>query len=97
MADARRQHAITAANPACGWLTLEKAAAQLGTTCATVRRLIKLGVLPAQQVLRHAPWCIAPASLKLPHVLSAIATLKKDGRCGLPRGASSESFELPLR
>ena len=96
VADARRQHAIAATDPSRDWCTLEKAAAQLGTTAETARRLIRFGVLPAQQVIPHAPWFIAPASLHLPQVLSAIATLKKTGSCGLPHGAASETLELPL-
>jgi DNA invertase Pin-like site-specific DNA recombinase len=97
VADVRRQHGIAPGERASGWLTLEKAAAALGTSPETLRRLIRLGTLPAEQVIAHAPWFIAPESLRLPQVVRALAKLKETGHCASPRAAvSSDNLELPL-
>lgn len=54
------------------FLTLEEAAHHLGVSSATVRRMIKLKLLPANQVVAYAPWQIptlALASVDLEHAV----------------------------
>jgi hypothetical protein len=46
------------------WLTLAEAAAELKVHPNRVRKLIERGVLPARQVVRHAPWLIKPQDLE---------------------------------
>jgi DNA invertase Pin-like site-specific DNA recombinase len=95
VADLRRQHTITVPERASGWLTLDKAAAALGTSTVTVRRLIERRILPAQQVIAHAPWFIAPDSVGLPQVIAAVTKLKE----GTPRPhatPATNNLELPL-
>jgi Recombinase/Recombinase zinc beta ribbon domain/Helix-turn-helix domain len=46
------------------WITLAEAAAELKAHPSSVRKLIERGVLPARQVVRHAPWLIKPADLQ---------------------------------
>jgi hypothetical protein len=43
---------------------LAEAAAELKAHPSSVRQLIERGVLPARQVVRHAPWLIKPADLQ---------------------------------
>jgi hypothetical protein len=47
------------------WLTLTEAAEELKVSQATVRKLIERRVLPAKQVVAHAPCCIQPGDLLL--------------------------------
>lgn len=97
VADLRRQHAIASPERADGWLTLGQAAAALGTSTVTVRRLIDRRILPAQQVIAHAPWFIAPDSVRLPQVIAAVRKLQQEGRRLRPRATPpSNNFELPL-
>jgi DNA invertase Pin-like site-specific DNA recombinase len=97
VADVRRQHAITASERADGWLTLTQAAAALGISTATVRRLIDRRVLPAQQVIAHAPWFIAPDSVRLPQVMAAVKKLQEGGQRPRPRGTPpGNNLEIPF-
>ena len=50
------------------WITLNEAADELKVSAGTVRKLIEKGVLPARQVVTHAPFCIARSDLLLPAV-----------------------------
>ena len=97
VADARRKHEIPAYKAGSRtWLTMEQAAEKLGMSAETVRRLIRRGALPAEQIVPHAPWLIAPESLRLPQIAIAAQTLKRTGRCGLPHAISKANLELPL-
>ncbi len=51
-------HAYRSAEKDGAWLTMREAAAKLGVTSHTVRRLIGDGELPAEQVVTGAPWQI---------------------------------------
>jgi excisionase family DNA binding protein len=62
------------------WLTLEEAAAELGVAPTTVRRMIRREVLPATQVVTHAPWVIERAHLELPEVQEAARAARTAGR-----------------
>lgn len=71
----RRRHDIPADQPAEGdgaWLTMTAAAQALGVTRHVMRRLIREGVLPAQQVVPGAPYEIRAADLRDEHVQAAI-------------------------
>lgn len=46
-----------------GWLTMDGAAMQLGVSDGVIRTLIARQVLPARQVVKHAPWMIRAADL----------------------------------
>jgi len=46
-----------------GWLTMDGAAAQLGVSDTVIRKLIARDVLPARQVIAHAPWMIRASDL----------------------------------
>jgi excisionase family DNA binding protein len=66
-------HAYRSAEKDGEWLTMSEAAASLGVSAHAVRRLIKDGVLPAQQVVAEAPWQIRAADLQQPSVAEALA------------------------
>jgi excisionase family DNA binding protein len=55
------------------WLTLTEAAAALRVTSHTIRRLVKTGVLPAEQVVPGAPYQIRADDLTSAQVKSAVA------------------------
>jgi DNA invertase Pin-like site-specific DNA recombinase len=67
------------------WLTLSEAAAQLGVSHHQVRRLIKEGVLAADQVVPNAPYQIRACDLKDERIATALA------RKGRPRQLVSET------
>lgn len=59
------------------WLTMSEAAVKLGVTNHQIRRLIKEGVLPAEQVVPDAPYQIRAADL---HDERVTAALSRKGR-----------------
>ncbi len=82
-------HAYLSAEKDGEWLTMRDAAAALGVSSHTIRRLIKDGVLPAAQVVPDAPYQIRSSDLHSQAVSTAIA------RKGRP--CRSESTEpLPM-
>ena len=66
-------HAYLSAEKDGEWLTMRDAAAALGVSSHTIRRLIKAGVLPAAQVVPDAPYQIRSSDLHSQAVTSAIA------------------------
>jgi hypothetical protein len=52
---------------------MSEAAAKLGVSNHQIRRLIKEGVLPAQQVVFDAPWQIRARNLQDERVMAALA------------------------
>ena len=77
----RRVHGIHAYRSAekCGeWLTMSEAAMMLGVTSHRIRRLIKDGLLPSEQVVPGAPHQIRLADLHHEQVKAAI---ERTGPC----------------
>lgn len=66
-------HAYKSAEKNGEWLTMSEAATLLGVSNHQIRRLIKEGVLPAQQVVFDAPYQIKAADLLTEPVQSALA------------------------
>ena len=54
------------------WLTLQQAADALKVSQTVVQRLIKIGHLPARQVVKYAPWIIQREDLNRPPVQRAV-------------------------
>jgi excisionase family DNA binding protein len=77
-------HAYRSAEKNGEWLTMSEAAKSLGVSAHQIRRLIKEGVLPAQQVVFDAPWQIRASDLQDDRVKVALA------RKGSPYRAISE-------
>ena len=65
------------------FLTLKEAAHSLGVSSTTVRRLIKLKLLPANQVVEYAPWQIPTTALASVDVKRAVLGSKQ--RVYVPR------------
>ena len=82
----RRAHEIAAYGDreTRAWITLDQTADTLEVSRATVRKLIRTGVIPATQSTRFAPWVIDPSDLKTPEVRSVIDKLKKTGKLCIP-------------
>jgi len=55
------------------WLTMSEAAAKLGVNNHRIRRLIKEGLLPAEQVVPRAPYQIRASDLQDQRVIDAVA------------------------
>jgi len=96
VASLRHHHQI----PACereaqrSWRTLEEAARELEVSPSVMRRLIREKVLPAKQVVKHAPWVIERADLDLAAVQVAIRAVREGKRC--PRTVAGQP-ELPYK
>jgi DNA invertase Pin-like site-specific DNA recombinase len=58
-------------------VTLEQAAAALGIAQQTVRGFIRRGLIAAQQLVPHAPWCIERRELDKLEVQEAAATVAR--------------------
>jgi len=54
------------------WLTMSEAARRLGVSDQRIRRLIRIGVLPAEQVMARAPYQIRLADLECDEVKAAL-------------------------
>ena len=82
-------HAFRSAEKDGIWLTMREAAAQLGVTSHVVRRLIKDGILPAEQVVSGAPWQIQASNLVNERVLEVLR--RKDRPC---RGVQENQMQM---
>jgi DNA invertase Pin-like site-specific DNA recombinase len=72
------------------WLTMDEAAARLGVSAMTVHRFITMGLLPARQVVAHAPWMIAPADIARDAVQAAARAVQQGRRRPLTRHAAEQ-------
>jgi DNA invertase Pin-like site-specific DNA recombinase len=73
-------------------LTIEKAAALLGVSTATVRRMIESGTIEAKQPVPYAPWAIDPEALSREDVKQAVDAVKSGGK--LPRTVPEQQLTL---
>ncbi len=88
----RDAHHIPGFDPAKprDWVTMEEAATRLQVSPMTVHRLIKIGVLPARQVVPYAPWTIMPADLERDAVRAAVQAVRRRCPRSLPRHATEQ-------
>jgi DNA invertase Pin-like site-specific DNA recombinase len=81
VAQFRQAHQIPAFSQAeyqqHGWLNLKEAAQQLGLSTMAVKKLIKLKIIPAEQVVPYAPWVILRSKLDDPHLRSIVEKMKQ--------------------
>lgn len=82
-------HAFRSAEKDGIWLTMREAAAQLRVTSHVVRRLIKDGILPAEQVVSGAPWQIQASNLVNERVLEVLR--RKNRPC---RGVQENQMQM---
>jgi excisionase family DNA binding protein len=71
--------AYRSADKTSDWLTMSEAAAMLGVTHHRIRRLIKDGILPAEQVVPRAPYQIRLSDVQDDRVLAALGD--RQGPC----------------
>ena len=76
------------------WVTIEQASAHLGVSHTVVRRLIREGTLPAEQVIESTPWIIARESLELGEVQSAVKAVKSGRQL---KSTDSNQAVLPFK
>jgi hypothetical protein len=76
------------------WVTAEEAAAELGLSVGSIRRLIRDGVLPARQIIAYAPWMIDRTALAAAEVQRAAAALKERRYRPLHVHADQEMLDL---
>lgn len=78
-----------------GWLTLERAAQQLGVSPTVVRRLITRKILPATQIVSGAPWQIDAKDVGSDEVIRAAMALKNRERRLRDESVDNETLLLP--
>jgi DNA invertase Pin-like site-specific DNA recombinase len=78
-----------------GWLTLERAAQQLGVSPTVVRRLITRKILPATQIVSGAPWQIDAKNVASAEVIRAAMALKSRDRQLRDESVDNETLLLP--
>lgn len=75
-------------------LTLEQSANYLGLSTTSVKRLIRHGVIPARQVVPHAPWVIEQVVLDTGAVRRAAAAIREGRRPPLTLEPAQETLDL---
>jgi DNA invertase Pin-like site-specific DNA recombinase len=75
------------------WLTLADAANELEVSAGVIRRLLERKLLPAKQVVRHAPWIIRREDLQLPGVKNYIDAVHA-GKQGPRLDSNQSTFPL---
>ena len=83
-------HAYRSAEKDGEWFTMSEAARKLGVTNHVIRRLIREGSLPAEQVVPRAPYQIRAADLRSDRVREALA--RRGRPCRTPSGSQSSLF-----
>ena len=76
-------HAYRSAEKNGEWLTMSEAAAMLGVTNHRIRRLIKDGILAAEQVVSRAPYQIRRSDVQDERVIAALARTSSPCRADL--------------
>src|SRR5262249_36589868 len=86
----RNYHHIPVCSPERSWRTLAEAAEELRINRSVLRRLIRTKLLPAKQVVKHAPWVIERKDLDLVAVKEAIRAVGQGKRCPCPAPGQQE-------
>ena len=73
----------------------DEAAARLGICVGSVRVLIDRGVLPAEQVVSHAPWRIPVAALQDERVLTEVRAIQERRPMNLAKYRAQSNLVLP--
>jgi DNA invertase Pin-like site-specific DNA recombinase len=84
------------AKPGPAMLSLEQAAAQLGTSCTSVRRLIQIKILSASQVVPYAPWQIPEEAVKSQTVIDAVKKIQARSKAPRPRDADNNQLVFSM-
>jgi len=76
-------------------LSLAQAATHLSVSATVIRRLVKNGILKAQQLAPGIPWQIERAALCTPEVTREIETVKRGLRSSRTRKQPSDNLTIP--
>jgi DNA invertase Pin-like site-specific DNA recombinase len=76
------------------WVTMQDAAAHLGISPMSVRRLIARGIIPAKQIVTHAPWVIERTVLEKDDIQRAVTAIKQGRRSPLPENPDQEKLDF---
>src|SRR5579871_773675 len=76
------------------WVTMQDAATQLGISPMSVRRLIARRIIPAKQIVTHAPWVIERIALERDEVRRAVNAIKQGRRNPLPENPDQEKLDF---
>ena len=78
-------------------LSLEQAAAQLGTCRTLVKRLIHAKILPGSQAVPCAPWQIPEDAIQSQSVIDAVKKMQERGSAPRPRNVDTQqlTFSMP--
>jgi hypothetical protein len=76
------------------WITMTEAAAHLGVSPMSVGRLIMHGLLPAKQVVTHAPWVIERTALERGEVQQAVKAIRQGRRSPLPENPGQQKLDF---
>jgi DNA invertase Pin-like site-specific DNA recombinase len=90
---ARHYHQLPAYDPnraGDGVVNMEEAAHRLGVSSTSIRRLIKLKKMPANQVVACAPWQIPIEALESEEVLKAVKNIKARVRGPRTQGSDQQ-------
>ena len=77
-------------------LNVSEATRYCAVSNSTIMKLIKAGVLPANQIVQHAPFEINKADLDSEPAAGIITTLKKTGKLHIKGGVLADQAELAL-
>jgi DNA invertase Pin-like site-specific DNA recombinase len=95
VATARRNHSIsgqTQSKPDPDFVSQGQAAAYLGISSGTIRKLVATGVLKKEQVVPWAPWEIRRADLDAEPIKTIVARLRRTGHLAVDGvGAANQS------
>ncbi len=72
------------------WLTLAEVADELKVSAHSIRKLLEQKILPAEQIIRNAPWMIERKDLQLPAVQAYVKAVK-EGKRG-PRPENNQTL-----
>jgi hypothetical protein len=96
---ARHYHQLPAYDPnhgGNGMVTMEEAAQHLGVSSTSIRRLIKLKTMPANQVVECAPWQIPIEALESEEVRKAVRNIKARIRVPRTQGSDQQQAMFPM-
>jgi len=89
----RHTHQLTNHKNTKAWATIQQSADSLGVSHTVIQRLIRQGILPAEQIAESTPWIIVRKDLKRPEVLAQIRAVHQGRQ---PPHDSPDQQQFPI-